>query len=135
MLRLLEGFIWLDQGLQQGLKSRDMPTVRRLESMLLLYVAAGVCRPSDLAKKIGITRQSINTALRELEAKQLVKLSPDPEDSRCKLISFDPAGAQVHNTALELITGLEQALLARMGGQQSNLQSLLNADWGEVPQL
>jgi len=134
MTGLLEGFMWLDRGLQENLQAQGLPTVRRLESMVLIYVASGVKRPSDLARLLRVTRQSINSAVRELEEKDLIELAPDPTDRRCKLINFSQSGRPVHLAAANIMRNLEAVLTERLG--EDAVKTLLNgltADWGAVP--
>jgi len=134
--QLLSRFMWFDGALQRNLDARGWGGVRRLESMTMMYVHAGVTRPTELARLIGVTRQSMNTALRELEEKHLVRLVPDPDDKRCKIVEFDPAGDAMRAEALHVVEALEAALDERLGaGAADRLAALLDADWGEAPLL
>ena len=136
MAQLLNRFMWFDGALQRNLDERGWGGVRRLESMTMMYVHAGVTRPTELARLIGVTRQSMNTALRELEDKKLVRLAPDPDDKRCKIVEFDPAGAAMRDEAQHVIEALEKLLDERLGkGAADRLAELLDADWGEAPLL
>lgn len=136
MAQLLNRFIWFDGALQKSLDARGHGGVRRLESMCMVYVHAGIRRPSELARLLGVTRQSVNTALRELEAKGLVYLERDPEDARCKLVRFAPEGASMRREALDIVMALEGALEERLGSRKVNdLARIVSADWGEPPVL
>lgn len=136
MAQLLNRFMWFDGALQSNLEKRGWGGVRRLESMTMMYVHAGITRPSELARLIGVTRQSMNTALRELEEKKLVRLAPDPEDKRCKIVEFDPAGAAMRDEAQQVIEALEAVLDERLGkGTADKLADVLAADWGKAPLL
>tara|TARA_R110000868_G_scaffold122877_2_gene325774 strand:- start:8876 stop:9346 length:471 start_codon:yes stop_codon:yes gene_type:complete len=136
MAQLLNRFMWFDGALQSNLEKRGWGGVRRLESMTMVYVHSGITRPTELARLIGVTRQSMNTALRELEEKQLVRLVPDPDDKRCKIVTFDPAGAAMRAEAQDVMGGLEALLNERLGkGAADKLAALLDADWGEAPLL
>jgi DNA-binding MarR family transcriptional regulator len=136
MAQLLNRFMWFDGALQRNLEEHGWGGVRRLESMAMMYVHAGITRPSELARLIGVTRQSMNTALRELEAKRLVRLVPDPDDGRCKIVEFDPAGEAMRAEAQHVIEALEALLDERLGaGAADRLAALLGADWGEAPLL
>ena len=134
MAQLLNRFIWFDGALQKSLDERGHGGVRRLESMAMIYVHAGIRRPSELARLLGVTRQSMNTALRELEEKGLIYLEPDPEDARCKLVRFAPEGAAMRLDALDIVLSLEAELEARLGAQSvDDLARIVSADWGEAP--
>ena len=136
MAQLLNRFIWFDGALQKSLDARGHGGVRRLESMCMVYVHAGVRRPTELARLLGVTRQSVNTALRELEEKGLIYMAPDPKDARCKLVSFAPEGAAMRQEALEIVLALEAELEERLGEKAvGDLARIVSADWGEAPVL
>ncbi|MEQ9124013.1 MAG: MarR family transcriptional regulator, partial [Alphaproteobacteria bacterium] len=95
-----------------------------------------VRRPTELARLLGVTRQSVNTALRELEEKGLIFLEPDPEDARCKQVRFAPEGAAMRAEALEIVLALEAELEERLGAKAvGDLARIVCADWGEAPVL
>ena len=134
MAQLLNRFIWFDGALQKSLDERGHGGVRRLESMAMIYVHAGIRRPSELARLLGVTRQSMNTALRELEEKGLIYLEPDPEDARCKQVRFAPEGAAMRLDALDIVLTLEAELEARLGTKDvGDLARIVSADWGKAP--
>jgi hypothetical protein len=61
-------------------------------------------------------------------------MAPDPEDARCKLVSFAPEGAEMRQEALEIVQTLEAELEARLGTKTvSDLARIVSADWGEAP--
>ncbi|MEQ9519409.1 MAG: MarR family transcriptional regulator [Parvibaculum sp.] len=136
MVELLEAFMWLDRGLQANLAASGLPHVRRLESMVMLYASMGVLRPTELAKTLGVTRQSVNSAIRELEDKGLVALKADPDDRRCKMIHFTRSGDPIRQQAAAIMTGLEDVLEERIGARAYHqLHLALSADRGEPPLL
>ena len=116
MLQLLEGFVWFDQRLQAQLRQSGMPSVNRTESMIMLYGASGVVRPSELGQRIGLARQSINSAIRSLESKGLVRLVVDPSDARCKIIENTPQAQPIYDEAKKAILEAEAELVAALGG-------------------
>ena len=115
MLQFLEGFIWFDQRLQQHLQDAGMPSVNRTESMIMLYSSAGVVRPGELGNRIGLARQSVNSAIRSLEAKGLVRLGVDPSDARCRIIEHTDEAQPVYDAALQAITDAEDELAGAIG--------------------
>ncbi|MEQ9143169.1 MAG: MarR family transcriptional regulator [Parvibaculaceae bacterium] len=134
MIGLLEGFMWLDRGLQENLKARGLPHVRRLESMVMVYAAAGVQRPSELARQLGVTRQSINSAIRDLEGKDLIALAPDPQDRRCKIVELSNTGMPVHREAESILAALARTLEERIGAEAvAMLSQITGTDWGTPP--
>ncbi len=134
MVSFLEAFMWLDRALQENLRALGLPSVRGLESMVMIYTAVGVQRPSDFARVLGVTRQSINSAVRDLEQKKLIELTPDPDDGRCKIVRFAKAGEPVHLKAAEIMRMLESSLNDRFGDEaMDTLTKVLEAEWGPIP--
>ncbi|MEM9743804.1 MAG: MarR family transcriptional regulator [Pseudomonadota bacterium] len=130
MLDLLEGFIWFDQQLQAHLDSEGMPTVNRTESMIMLLAGSGVRRPTELAKKLGLARQTINSSLRALETKKLIRLVVDPEDRRCKYIEPAASGKKMYAVAQEGLQLSERTLQSRIGVRRFEaLATSLAATW------
>ena len=130
MLLLLEGFIWFDQQLQEHLSAHDMPTVNRTESMIMLLAGAGLVRPTELAKKLGLARQTINSAIRSLEQKQLIELAQDPADRRCRVIQPAKAGERVYVEATNALQGAEEKLIKTIGQEKIKmLQQTLGECW------
>lgn len=129
-LKLLQGYIWFDQSLQNHLAAQNMPTVNRTESMIMLMAASGVNRPTDLAKKLGLARQTINSAMRVLEQKQLIRLVEDPMDKRCKVIERSPQGNSIYVEALKGLAEAEKSLQGKIGKQRlKQLKTTLQDCW------
>lgn len=59
-------------------------------------------RPTDLATRLGLSKQAVNDILRELETKGYILLGPDPEDGRAKRIVVTDRGRRLATTAARL---------------------------------
>ncbi|SFU43258.1 DNA-binding transcriptional regulator, MarR family [Pseudoduganella namucuonensis] len=53
---------------------------------------AGGTRATEIAKRAGITKQSVGELIGQLEAIGLVERVPDPDDKRARIVHFTPAG-------------------------------------------
>ena len=69
---------------------------------LLRYPGPDGLRPSELAARNGLSKQTINNLLRELEALGYVRLVPDPEDRRARLIRLTERGWAVYKLGSKL---------------------------------
>ncbi|HUH87962.1 MAG TPA: helix-turn-helix domain-containing protein [Pusillimonas sp.] len=49
-------------------------------------------RATELARRAGITKQSVSELINQLEAGGIVERRPDPADGRAKIVYFSPAG-------------------------------------------
>jgi MarR family transcriptional regulator for hemolysin len=79
--------------LDRDLRARGVPGIRSRHRAVFMHLNRfGASRSVDLAAAAGIRPQSMMKIVHELEQLGLVKRSPDPDDSRAKLIEFSPAG-------------------------------------------
>lgn len=133
MRGLLHCYYWCDEGLQNSLKIAGLPALSRTKSMIMVNIADGITRPSDLARNIGITRQAIQQTLVEMEQGGLITLVPDPTDGRAKIIKFSRRGAGLGKAAFDAMDAIESELARRLGSKAlSALKEVLFRDWGPV---
>jgi len=131
---LLERFRWFDDALRVRLAARGLPELTTAESMVFPYLDDGGTRPAELARRLGITRQSAQVLVRGLQRKGLVDLIDDPDDGRSKLITLTASGLRSVPIALETFDELERELAARIGAQNmAALRRALEIDWGDTP--
>jgi DNA-binding MarR family transcriptional regulator len=131
---LLDRFRWFDDALRSQLAAHGLAELTTAESMVFPFLDAEGTRPAELARRLGITRQSAQTLVRGLERKGLVELVPDPEDGRSKRILLTQAGRRSVPIALETFVKLEIELSDRIGVRSvSQLRSALEKNWGDSP--
>lgn len=53
---------------------------------------AGGTRATEIAKRAGITKQSVGELIGQLEETGLIERIPDPDDKRARIVHFTPAG-------------------------------------------
>jgi len=75
----------------------------------------GGTRVSDLAEKLGITRQAVGQLVDDLERMGAVERLPDPDDGRAKRVAFTPAGRQSILDGLNHLKSLEGELSEILG--------------------
>ena len=134
MRGLLHAYYWTDESLQNLLRAEGWPTLPRTQSMIMVNVADGCTRPSELARRLGITRQAIQQTIAEMESMGLVQLSSDPDDARAKIVELSPKGASIQRAALRAIRALDSELERRLGKREFDIlkRVLLEKDWGPV---
>lgn len=124
---------WVDESLQASLEAAGWERMSRTRSMLMVNISAGINRPADLARSIGVSRQAIHQLLQGLKQEGFIRLVADPRDRRAKIVEFDPAADQVRADASRIIAGIEKELAKRLGLREFNsLKKALNHDWGEI---
>ena len=76
--------------------------IRESHWTLLRYPSPDGLRPSELANRNGLSKQAINNLLRELESLGYVRLEPDPEDRRARLIRLTERGWAMYELGSKL---------------------------------
>ncbi len=133
---IIRAFYWMDEGLQQNLRKAGGPEVSHAQSMVILVIGEGVRRPSQIAERLGISRQAVHQSLRELVSMGLVELVADQEDKRAKVVKLSKTGMPKHLVAADILERLEGALGARIGKRKvKQLREALESDWGEPVEL
>jgi len=128
---LLRGYRWFEDGLLSRLAEAGWPQITRAHSLVFAHLDQAGTRPSELARRIGISRQAVNQTLGELVELGLVELVPDPASRRSKLVVLTPVGNATLGSAHAVFSELEDALADRIGRASVNeLRRVLEADWG-----
>ncbi len=81
------------------------------------------CRPegsrlTELAKRAGITKQSIAEIIDVLEQHGYVERIPDPTDGRAQLIRRTPRGWEVNRVARETVEQIQQEWARELGEER-----------------
>lgn len=131
---LIHAFYWMDDGLQGYMQEHANFSLPRAQSMMMICIGDGITRQSDIAKHLRVSKQAVRQGIRELEAKGLVTIKPDPENGRQKVLRFTRKGERMREIARRGLVQLEQTLEQRIGKQQVKaLHRALDMDWGPVP--
>lgn len=134
ILELFSAFVWFDEGLQARLREAGWPEVTRPQSMLMCCLALGLHRPSDIARRVGVSRQAIHTTIGQLVDKGVLELVDDPADRRIKTVELSPQGEAMRRDAQAAMTVMAAALARRIGARRvAALREALLADWGDPP--
>jgi len=131
---LLNAVYWFDESLQLHNQAAGYPAMSRSKSLIMLSIAEGMERPIQIAEKIGLTRQGVHLALKELEADGLVSIEDDPHDRRAKRVFFseDDKRDGMRLFARDALRRIEDVLAQRVGqGNFETFRKVLQADWGD----
>lgn len=132
ILPLLQGFFWFDDGLQAHLQARGWTEVTRPQSMVMTNVVIGVQKPSDIARNLGVSRQSVHATINQMVEKGMLELADDPEDGRAKIVVLSEIGLQMREDANQAMAQMMDQLRQRIGARNlDNLIKAFSADWGE----
>lgn len=134
ILPLLQGFFWFDDGLQAHLQAHGWTEVTRPESMVMTNVVVGVQKPSQIARNLGVSRQSVHATINQMVAKGILELADDPEDGRAKIVVLSEVGQRMRQDANQAMAQMVEQLRQRIGARNvDNLIKAFAADWGEPP--
>jgi DNA-binding MarR family transcriptional regulator len=129
---MLQAYYWLDESIQNHIRGAGYAPLSRSQGMILINVAGGIRRPSDLARNLGISRQAVHQLLADLEERGLIDLRPDPADARAKEVHFSRRGTGMHLLAVEAQRKVHEELERRLGSKVLDdlTKALLDKDWG-----
>src|SRR3954469_3940817 len=75
-------------------------------------------RPSELAARLGITKQALNYLLGELERLDYLERRPDPDDLRSKRVALTRRGASAIRIIREAVAEVETAWAQQLGPER-----------------
>ena len=118
--------------LKSAFAAAGLDGIRPAQAVALVPLIAGGLHASDLADRLGVSRQAVAQAVTALERHGYVTRESNPNDARTRMIELTPRGRQalrvIRSTALELEAHWEQLLgKRRLGELRTTLQMLLAA--------
>ena len=129
---LLQAFRWFDKSLLLTLADRDWPQLSHSQSLIFAYLDRQGTRISELARRIGVSRQAVHKTVRELEALGLVTLRHDPSNRSAKLVTLTKRGQANIDAAIDAFEDIEDELASRIGESLvDNLRLTLACEWGK----
>ncbi len=93
-------------------------TLSPAQKQALIQVEVAGSRVTDLANRLGISKQAASKLVQELEARGIVERRPDPTDRRSSLIVFTRAGLTIVEDTVAYFEKLEQALASVIGSER-----------------
>lgn len=128
---LLRGFRWFEQGLRADPEIAHLPQLTPGHILVLATLDDDGTSISELARRVGVTRQAMHQTVGDLIKMALVETSSSPKDKRVKLVKLTLLGRTLDEKATEAMDRLEGALQAKIGAKSiSELRKILGTDWG-----
>lgn len=91
----------------------------------LVLIGEGARTQSEICKKLYLSRQTINSAFKLLQKKQLVELIPDPHNQRIKHTVLTERGHQLYDTHIMKMRHWEEHAWKSMDEQERIMLSEL----------
>ncbi|MGA9490528.1 MAG: MarR family winged helix-turn-helix transcriptional regulator [Mycobacterium sp.] len=79
-------------GLRAAFAAAGLDGIRPAQAVALVPLAAGGLHASDLADRLGVTRQAVAQAVAALERHDYVVRGPHPSDARARIVELTPRG-------------------------------------------
>jgi DNA-binding MarR family transcriptional regulator len=87
-------------------------------------------RPSGLADRAGVSKQTINHVLRDLEHLGYIELRADPDDNRARLVRLTVRGRRLVDAMFDAAAATERELESTLTpAQRRELKAVLSAVW------
>jgi len=96
-------------------RDRTGQPVRVAHTALLPHVDLEGTRLTELARRVGVSKQAVGQLVDELEEMGQLERVPDPDDSRAKLVRFSKRGRKGLLDGLAVLGELEAELVAAVG--------------------
>lgn len=133
MVRSITGLAeFMNQRMSEALRLGGQAELTSSQLLVLLYHDAN-CTPAGLARRLNVTRQSIQKTLRLLEGAGLSKLEPHPSDGRSKQVVLTSAGKAIRDDLDRSIDGFGRRLDAFFGTDTMHqVRRVLGEDWRPI---
>jgi len=118
----------LDAHALARLREETGRAVRPAHTRLFPHIDLAGTRPTEIAGRMGISKQAVGVLVADLEAMGVVERVPDPSDRRARLVRFvsGPDGGHVLLDGLRMLAGIEAELAEELGAERwSALHRLL----------
>ncbi len=90
----------------------------------------GLTQSSEVARRLGISRQAVHKTARELVAQGVIELKENPARGNQKIIAFTARGEALVSTMRKVLKRMDGALKTRLGaGGLNQLEHLLAQGW------
>lgn len=127
---------WFDEALLATLDEAGALHVSPTQVGLFSVLDEDGTTVSELARRMGVTRQTAHQAAHGLMNLGLLEQTPDPASARRRLIRRTSEGQRAHQRADLILERLEETLAERIGqGAVAALRAALEAPWGPAPTL
>ncbi|MFF0077742.1 MarR family winged helix-turn-helix transcriptional regulator [Streptomyces sp. NPDC005494] len=126
---------WFDDALLAGMRAAGEQPVTAAQAAVFASLDPEGTSISELARRMGVTRQTTHQAVHSLIGMGMLDQTADPDSARSRIVRFTPDGARAHERAQIMLAEIEAILAERIGDQAGRLRDILTRPWGEPPRL
>src|SRR5262245_40124839 len=88
---------------------------RQALANLLPHISLDGTRLTELADRVGVTKQAVSKLVSEFVDQGVLELTADPKDGRAKLVRFTPHGIAAMKHGLSVLASVEEEIATRVG--------------------
>ncbi len=123
----------MNAAMAERIRARGYGGFQPTFTALLAHVDTEGTSVSELARRMGVTRQAVSQLARAIEAAGLVERVPHPTDRRSVVVRHTDAGRRILLDALDVMAGLEEEYGRLVAPEQlAELKRLLARLLGEI---
>lgn len=127
---LLKRSAWFEESAMERARASGYDRVTPAMSRMFGHMSGRPIGLSDLARRLGITRQAVHKCASEAAQLGLIEFVPDPANARIVRVQFTQAGWEMSALAARDFDEIEAGLRERMGARNLNeLKRLLQMAW------
>jgi DNA-binding MarR family transcriptional regulator len=101
---------WFDEESRNELERRGWPRLSAAQTGLFAQLNDSPVSPSELARRLGNTRQATSELIQGLVRLELLEVNDDPDRRGGRLVCVTPRGLQLAMDAYEILIALEEQL-------------------------
>ncbi|MEV5518600.1 MarR family transcriptional regulator [Streptomyces flaveolus] len=125
---------WFDDALMASMRAAGEQPLSSAQGQVFALLDQDGTTVAELARRLGVTRQTAHQAVHGLLALGLLEQVPDPSSARNRLIRITAEGVRVHRRAQATLAVIEDALAERIGAEAATaLRTALTLPRGEPP--
>jgi DNA-binding MarR family transcriptional regulator len=129
-LALLRAADAMNDALLSHLTAQGWPALNRSESLVFAHIDFEGTSRAELARRIGITKQSMQAIVTTMIASGLLEVRPHPHDGRASLVGLSAYGRRMAGAAKACLVAQERAVENRVGAaRMASLRDALAIDW------
>lgn len=124
-----------EEALRRVAAKPGRPRLRRAHTSLFPHIDLEGTRITDLADRLGVTKQAVSQLVADLEELGVLERASDPNDARARLVRFTPRGRAGLLEGLAVLRELEEDCAKAIGPKRmEELRKALvalNEEWGK----
>ena len=109
---------WIMDCIYEHVVAAGFDDLGRAHVRLFRFPTAEGLRPSELADRLQVSKQSVNDLLHDLEARGYLVREPDPGDRRARVVRLTDRGRALEDAAYEGAASAQRLIAEQLGARR-----------------